>query len=396
MVLNLKVNPYTPGAGMVPRYLAGREDILEDAKDTLAYIANGYVTRSVIYYGLHSIGKTVLLIEIEKIAAENKIYYEHIETEENRSVMSSIAQYVNNILHKMSIDKKAKQYIDTAFSVAAAFQVFYNKEGEASVGVNPEMVKGVGVADTGNLQNDLTELLVHLGRVGQKIGIGAALFIDEVQYLKDDEFEALMAAIHRCNQLGLPLVVFAAGLPKIAKIAGDIKSYAERLFRFVPIDKLEAEDAKLALTKPAERFNVKYDDEAMQEILKQTECYPYFLQEYGQQVWKHIDENSRRISHEGTLNAYPNFINALDEGFFKVRHDRASEKELEFMTAMVKCGELPCQTNQVASIMKSSYNQIAPIRAQLIHKGFIYATSRGEISFTVPQFDKYLKRIYSI
>ena len=396
MVLNLKVNPYTPGAGMVPRYLAGREDILEDAKDTLAYIANGYATRSVVYYGLRGVGKTVLLTEIENIAAENKIYYEHIEAMENGSFMSSISLYVNKVLRKMSIVEKAKQYIDTAFSVAAAFQVFYNKEGEASVGVNPEMVKGVGVADTGNLQNDLTELLVHLGRVGQKIGMGAALFIDEVQYLKDDEFEALMAAIHRCNQLGLPLVVFAAGLPKIAKIAGDIKSYAERLFRFVPIDKLEAEDAKLALTEPAERFNVKYDDEAMQEILKQTECYPYFLQEYGQQVWKHIDENSRRISHEGTLNAYPNFINALDEGFFKVRHDRASEKELEFMKAMVKCGELPCQTNQVASIMKSSYNQIAPIRAQLIHKGFIYATNRGEISFTVPQFDKYLKRIYSI
>lgn len=381
---------------MVPRYLAGREDILEDAKDTLAYIANGYATRSVVYYGLRGVGKTVLLTEIENIAAENKIYYEHIEAMENGSFMSSISLYVNKVLRKMSIVEKAKQYIDTAFSVAAAFQVFYNKEGEASVGVNPEMVKGVGVADTGNLQNDLTELLVHLGRVGQKIGMGAALFIDEVQYLKDDEFEALMAAIHRCNQLGLPLVVFAAGLPKIAKIAGDIKSYAERLFRFVPIDKLEAEDAKLALTEPAERFNVKYDDEAMQEILKQTECYPYFLQEYGQQVWKQIDENSRRISHEGTLNAYPNFINALDEGFFKVRHDRASEKELEFMKAMVKCGELPCQTNQVASIMKSSYNQIAPIRAQLIHKGFIYATSRGEISFTVPQFDKYLKRIYSI
>ncbi len=396
MVLNLKVNPYTPGAGMVPRYLAGREDILEDAKDTLAYIANGYATRSVVYYGLRGVGKTVLLTEIENIAAENKIYYEHIEAMENGSFMSSISLYVNKVLRKMSIVEKAKQYIDTAFSVAAAFQVFYNKEGEASVGVNPEMVKGVGVADTGNLQNDLTELLVHLGRVGQKISMGAALFIDEVQYLKDDEFEALMAAIHRCNQLGLPLVVFAAGLPKIAKIAGDIKSYAERLFRFVPIDKLEAEDAKLALTEPAERFNVKYDDEAMQEILKQTECYPYFLQEYGQQVWKQIDENSRRISHEGTLNAYPNFINALDEGFFKVRHDRASEKELEFMKAMVKCGELPCQTNQVASIMKSSYNQIAPIRAQLIHKGFIYATSRGEISFTVPQFDKYLKRIYSI
>ena len=396
LVLNLKVNPYTPGAGMVPRYLAGREDILAEARDTLAYVANGYATRSVIYYGLRGVGKTVLLTEIENIAGDNDIYYEHIEAMENDSFMANISLYVNKILRKMSIVEKAKQYVDTAFSVATAFQLFYNKEGETSIGINPDMVKGVGVADTGNLQNDLTELLVHLGKVGQKINKGAVLFIDEVQYLKDNEFEALMAAIHRCNQLGLPLVVFAAGLPKIAKIAGNIKSYAERLFKFIPIDKLEEDDAKLALTKPAIRFNVEYSDEAMKEILKQTECYPYFLQEYGQQVWKLIDENNRTITYENTLDAYNGFINALDEGFFKVRHDRASERELEFMKAMVKCGEVPCQTSQVASIMKNSYNQIAPIRAQLIHKGFIYATSRGEISFTVPKFDDYLKRLYNI
>ena len=394
MNMTLRINPYTPGAGMVPRYLAGREALLEEAQDTLAYIANGYATRSIVYYGLRGVGKTVLLTEIENIALENNIYYEHIEAMENGSFMSSISLYVSKILRKMSVKEKAKQYIDLAKSVAMSFQFFYNKEGETSIGINPEMLKAAGIADTGDLQNDLTELLVHLGKVGQKINTGAVIFIDEVQYLKDAEFEALMAAIHRCNQLGLPLALIAAGLPKIAKIAGDIKSYAERLFKFIPVDKLQEDDAKLALIRPASRLGVQYTAEALTEILQQTDCYPYFLQEYGQQAWKYVDKATKTLSYEAACAAHNDFINALDEGFFKVRHDRASEKELEFMRAMVQCEELPCQTKQVAQIMHSSYNRIAPIRAQLIHKGFIYASSRGEISFTVPQFDKYLKRIY--
>lgn len=394
MNMTLRINPYTPGAGMVPRYLAGREALLEEAQDTLAYIANGYATRSIVYYGLRGVGKTVLLTEIENIALENNIYYEHIEAMENGSFMSSISLYVSKILRKMSVKEKAKQYIDLAKSVAMSFQFFYNKEGETSIGINPKMLKAAGIADTGDLQNDLTELLVHLGKVGQKINTGAVIFIDEVQYLKDAEFEALMAAIHRCNQLGLPLALIAAGLPKIAKIAGDIKSYAERLFKFIPVDKLQEDDAKLALTRPASRLGVQYTAEALTEILQQTDCYPYFLQEYGQQAWKYVDKATKTLSYEAACAAHNDFINALDEGFFKVRHDRASEKELEFMRAMVQCEELPCQTKQVAQIMHSSYNRIAPIRAQLIHKGFIYASSRGEISFTVPQFDKYLKRLY--
>ena len=397
MNMALRINPYTPGAGMVPRYLAGREALLEEAKDTLAYVANGYATRSLIYYGLRGVGKTVLLTEIESIAQDNNIYYEHIEAMENGSFMSSISLYVGKILRKMSVREKAKQYIDFAKNVALSFQFFYNKEGETSIGINPEMLQtAVGIADTGDLQNDLTELLVHLGKVGQKINTGAILFIDEVQYLKDAEFEALMAAIHRCNQLGLPLVLIAAGLPKIAKIAGDIKSYAERLFKFIPVDKLQEDDAKQALIQPAKKLGVQFTDAALSEILLQTDCYPYFLQEYGQQVWKYADKETQTITQQAACAAHDDFISELDEGFFKVRHDRASEKELEFMRAMVQCGSLPCQTKQVAQLMHSSYNRIAPIRAQLIHKGFIYATNRGEISFTVPQFDKYLKRVYAI
>lgn len=293
---------------------------------------------------------------------------------ENGSFMSGISLYVGKILRKMSVREKAKQYIDFAKNVALSFQFFYNKEGETSIGINPEMLQTASdIADTGDLQNDLTELLVHLGKFGQKINTGAILFIDEVQYLKDAEFEALMAAIHRYNQLGLPLVLIAAGLPKIAKIAGDIKSYAECLFKFIPVDKLQEDDAKQALIQPAKKLGVQFTDTALNEILLQTDCYPYFLQEYGQQVWKYTDKESQIITQQAACAAHDDFINELD----KVRHDRASEKELEFMRAMVQCDSLPCQTKQVAQLMHSSYNQIAPIRAQLIHKGFIYATNWG-------------------
>lgn len=397
LALSLQVNPYTPGAGMVPQYLAGRQDLIKDAENILAYIASGLTNRSVVYYGLRGVGKTVLLAEIEKIAADNNIYAEHIEAMENGSFMQSVSLYVYKLLRRMSSKEKARQYLDRALSVVASFQLFYNKEGETSIGINPEMIKDAGgIADTGNMQNDLTELFIHLGRVGKEIGVGAVLFIDEVQYIKEAEFEALMAAIHRCNQLGLPVVIFAAGLPKVAKIAGDIKSYAERLFRFVPVDRLSEEDARLAIITPAERFGVKYDDEALSIILKHTECYPYFLQEYGMQIWKYLDSNTKEFTQKNAEEAYKDFVDALDEGFFKVRHDRANSNELAFMKAMVQCGNLPCSINKVAALMHSNYRKISPIRAQLIHKGFIYATSRGEVSFTVPQFDQYLKRLYGL
>lgn len=392
MVLSLTINPYTPGAGMLPKYLAGREQLLQDALEVLSYIANGYSTRSVIYYGLRGVGKTVLLSSIEQIADENNIYYEHIEALENGSFTGTISLYINKLLAKMSLKEAAKSYIEKAKSVAAAFQFCYNQEGETSISINKDALQAKGISDTGNLQNDLTELLIHLGQVGAKIGTGAILFIDEIQYLKPVEFEALMAALHRCNQLALPVVVLAAGLPNISKIAGDIKSYAERLFRFVKVDKLLPEDAALALSKPAERFHVTYTQEALAFILQETDCYPYFIQEFGQQAWKFKKDSLIDIT--SVHYALEQYIASLDESFYKVRHDRASDKDLEFMKAMISCKQLPCPIKEVATHMHCSTTQASPIRAKLIHKGLIYASSRGEIDFTVPKFDEYLKRLY--
>jgi hypothetical protein len=386
------INPYTPGAGLVPNYLAGRDNTIEEAKEVISYVAHGYPTRSIVYYGLRGVGKTVLLNKIEEIAEENDVLYEHIEVSERSSFKISISLHIQKLIKQMSVKEKAKSYVQKAMSVLKAFKVTYSPEGEISFGLNEDVDAAVGVSDTGNFANDLTELFVSMGTLAKNSESSVCLFIDEIQYLKDDEFEALITAVHRVNQKGLPVTLFAAGLPKVAKIAGDIKSYAERLFSFISIDSLEPKAAKLALVEPAKKIGVTFTDEAINEILKITEGYPYFIQEYGKQVWTFI--KNKNIDITSVQEAYPVFEKSLDDSFFKVRYDRATPKEKEFMLAMVACGELPCTIAQIASKMNTNVKSISPLRAQLIYKGFIYATSYGEVDFTVPQFNRYLKRIH--
>lgn len=391
------LNPYTPGAGLVPEYLAGRDDTLNASKEILAYLSKGKPTRSIIYYGLRGVGKTVLLNSIEQYADDiSDILYEHIEISENGSFKSSISLHCQKLIRQMSAVESVKEMAAKALAVLKAFSITYSSgESQVTLTMNQEIKPAIGVSDTGNFQNDLTELFVSMGNLASKSERGVCLFIDEIQYMKDDEFEALIAAIHRVNQKGLPVLIFGAGLPKITKIAGDVKSYAERLFEFVEIGSLEEEDAIDALVKPAIGEGVKFQDKAVNKILKITGGYPYFIQEYGKQVWEYIDDNGI-ITLDSVIKARDSFNASLDRSFFKVRYDRATAKEKEFMIAMVKCGDLPCTIAQIANIMKRKTQSISPIRSQLIHKGFIYSTGHAELDFTVPQFDQYLKRINNL
>lgn len=383
-------NPYRPGAGMSPAYLAGRDNTINEAQNILQAINYGYSARSVAYYGLRGVGKTVLLNYIENLADEMDLPSEYMEiAERDRSFQYQIALHIYKLINRLSLLKNIESHIKKALSILKAFTIKYGCD-DISIEVN----SANGISDTGNLANDMTELFLALGVIAQKQKKGVVLFIDEVQYIKDDEFEALMEAIHRTNQKNYPIVIFSAGLPKIAKIAGDVKSYAERLFDFIEIDSLNNEEAKLALIEPAKRFQINYTDEAVNKIIEITQGYPYFLQEYGKWVWECKKEESI-IDIKIVNKAYDKFEQSLDKAFFKVRHDRATAREIEFMTAMVACEKLPCSTKEIANIMGESIQAISPLRAQLIHKGFIYAAKRGEVDFTVPQFDKYLKRVYN-
>lgn len=383
-------NPYRPGAGMSPAYLAGRDNTINKAQNILQAINYGYSARSVVYYGLRGVGKTVLLNYIENLADEMDLPSEYMEiAERDRSFQYQMALHIYKLINRLSLLKNIESHIKKALSILKAFTIKYGCD-DISIEVNPAN----GISDTGNLANDMTELFLALGVIAQKQNKGVVLFIDEIQYIKDDEFEALMEAIHRTNQKNYPIVIFSAGLPKIAKIAGDVKSYAERLFDFIEIDSLNNEEAKLALIEPAKRFQINYTDEAVNKIIEITQGYPYFLQEYGKWVWECKKEESI-IDIKIVNKAYDKFEQSLDKAFFKVRHDRATAREIEFMTAMVACEKLPCSTKEIANIMGESIQAISPLRAQLIHKGFIYAAKRGEVDFTVPQFDKYLKRVYN-
>lgn len=383
-------NPYRPGAGMSPAYLAGRDNTINEAQNILQAINYGYSARSVVYYGLRGVGKTVLLNYIENLADEMDLPSEYMEiAERDRSFQYQMALHIYKLINRLSLLKNIESHIKKALSILKAFTIKYGCD-DISIEVNPAN----GISDTGNLANDMTELFLALGVIAQKQNKGVVLFIDEIQYIKDSEFEALMEAIHRTNQKNYPIVIFSAGLPKIAKIAGDVKSYAERLFDFIEIDSLNNEEAKLALIEPAKRFQINYTDEAVSKIIEITQGYPYFLQEYGKWVWECKKEESI-IDIKIVNKAYDKFEQSLDKAFFKVRHDRATAREIEFMTAMVACEKLPCSTKEIANIMGESIQAISPLRAQLIHKGFIYAAKRGEVDFTVPQFDKYLKRVYN-
>lgn len=390
-------NPYTPGAGFMPAYLAGRENLLEDAEKYLDAIEKRYPQQSAIYFGLRGVGKTVLLNAIEEIADNRNILYEHIEIKERKNQKAEegyfeqqIANICKKFLHAMSIKETAKSLLRRAAGVLKGFTVTYNpQEGTFSAGVETD-----GVAEyigTGDLPSDMTDLLVAIGKAANESGSTICFFIDEIQYMKEIEMEALVGAIHRCNQLRLPIMVFGAGLPKILKTMGDAKSYTERLFRFEEVDALTEEAAEYAVREPAAAEKVSYTEGAMNKIIEITGRYPYFIQAFCSAIWEETDGNL--IDEPDVEKALPIFWSNMDRGFFMVRFARCTKREKQFMFAMVKCGELPCTISNVAMIMKTGVGRISTFRAQLINKGLIYATGHAEIDFTVPQFDGFLKRI---
>lgn len=381
-------SPYTPGAGAMPRYLAGRESMLEEADKILEAVAMGYPQKPSIYYGLRGVGKTVLLNAIEEKAEELDILYAHIEIAEKRSFIVQIANASKKIIHRMSVIESVKDLGHKALGILQAFQVTYNPEEQTfTAGIaEPSMYVSSGV-----LSDDLTEMFVAMGRMAAKAKRAICFFVDEIQYMKPNEMEALINALHRVNQLRLPITIYGAGLPKILKILGEVKSYSERLFQYIEVAELSDHAATDAIVKPAAELGVQYEEEAVEEIKEWSRGYPFFIQELCNTIWEETE--SEIIKKSDVERVIPVFLDKLDRGFFKIRYDRCTKKEHDFLFAMVRCGSLPCTISNVAKILGKRVSSISPTRAQLISKGIIYSTGHGEIDFTVPQFDRYLKRI---
>lgn len=383
--MDRKTNPYAPGAGTPPPELTGRDRILEDVDVLLTRVIKGRSSPGMLLTGLRGVGKTVLLNEFLKLANSAGYVADFIEAPENRSLAELLAQSLRQALLKISAYEKAKDVASRALRVLKSFAVSM-KVGEVEVALKPE----VGTADSGDIERDLQDLFVAAGEAARDNGTGIAFLIDEIQYLSQPDLAALIVAAHRVAQRQLPIVVIGAGLPLLPALSGDAKSYAERLFTYPIIGALKADDAKLALTEPARELGVEYSPAALDEIVRVTSGYPYFVQTWGSAVWD-IAERSP-ITIDDVARASDEATEQLDQSFFRVRLDRVTEAEQRYLRAMAELGAGPYKTKSIANFFKKNSASFGPVRDSLIKKGMIYSPRYGEIDFTVPLFDQFMKR----
>jgi AAA ATPase-like protein len=384
-------NPFAPGAGAQPPELAGRDDILASASVALQRVLQGRHDRSQILLGLRGTGKTVLLNKIESLASDAGHLTSFIEAPDDQTLAQLLYPRLHQVLRKLSLIEAARARTHAALralkSFAGTFKVAF---GDFSIAVDPEP----GMADSGILEYDLAELFVTVGEAARAAGRGWTLLIDELQYLQRNEYAALIVAIHRVNQKQLPVMFFGAGLPQLAALSGDAKSYAERLFSYPPVGPLDAGAAAHALRQPIEDEGEIITDIALTELVRRTRGYPYFLQEWGFQVWN-VAEGSR-IGMRDVSAASDAVLRRLDDGFFRVRYERLTPKERDYVIAMAQLGTGPYRSSDVAAQLGQAASKLGPRRAQIISKGMIYSPQYGDIDFTVPMFDDYLRRLLAV
>jgi hypothetical protein len=380
-------NPFSPGAGSRPPELAGRQAILAFAQQSLARVAKGRSGQYLLMLGLRGVGKTVLLNEVERIAETQGYLTSFIEAPEDRKLAELIYPLLRQVLRKMSLAEQARQSVNRAFGAlrnfASAFKV---SVGEVEIGVEPTP----GVADSGDMELDLTDLFLAVGEAAQLAGKAWLLLIDEVQYLSERDLAALIVALHRANQKGHPIYFAGAGLPQLARLAGDAKSYAERLFSFPSVGALSAKDAREAIVSPLTKESVDIEILALDEIVTETGGYPFYLQEWAFHAWNAASRSP--ITAGDVRAAGKSAINRLDDGFFKVRLDRLTNSEAEYVNAMAALGHGPYKSTDVAKALNKTMSSLGPCRASIIAKGMIYSPNYGEIDFTVPLFDQFLRR----
>lgn len=380
-------NPFSPGAGSRPPELAGREDIVRDAEISLKRTIKGRSAQSQIFLGLRGTGKTVLLNEVMEMAEREGYFSAFVEAPENKPLTEMLYPKMRQVLRKLSTVEVAKHLATKGLQALRGFaSAFKIKLGDVEIGMDPEP----GLADSGNLEIDLSEMFEAIGRAAQAAGKGWVLLIDEVQYLDEDELGAVIVAVHRMSQRNLPVMVFAGGLPQIAKLSGDAKSYSERLFVYPKIGALDDAAARDAITKPLSAHDVEIDAAALLKIENLTGGYPFFLQEWGHHAWNVA--NHSPIDIEDVETATEKALTRLDDGFFRVRFDRLTPAEVEYVEAMASHGHGPYKVNDVAMALGKEPNALGPRRASIIKKGMIYSPSYGAIDFTVPLFDDFLRR----
>lgn len=383
-------NPYAPGAGTRPPELAGRDEIRRRVTTCIARLIRGRSDKSVLMVGLRGVGKTVLLDQMRKDVEAIGARTIRIEAPEDRSLPAILSPQLRVALLSLSRVESAKDLAKRGLQALAGFvsamKVTYK---DIQVGIDAEAIPGL--ADNGDLEADLSDLLETCGQAAKSAETALVIFIDEMQYIEELQFGALISALHRCNQKELPLTVIGAGLPQLLARAGNAKSYAERLFDFPMIGPLDSESAGVAISKPAIEEGVKFEADAIERIVEHTHGYPYFLQEWGKHAWDVAEESP--ITAQDVQSATVTALAALDESFFRVRFDRLTPAEKRYMRAMAELGPGPHRSGDIASQLNVKVTSLGPTRNNLISKGMVWSPSHGDTAFTVPLFDEFMMRI---
>ena len=378
-------NPYRPGAGTAPPALVGRDDLVDSFRVALRRALKGRPGKSYMHLGLRGVGKTVLLNRFTEIAVEEGVKVGFIEAPESEDLRLLMATRLRKILIELSTGQ-VRRAVSKALGVLKSFEL--QLPGGFSLGLNVDAL--TGQADSGLLADDLTDLFVSAGEAAAECGSGLLLALDEVQYLAKEELGAVITAIHRTTQLNLPVVLVGAGLPQLAGLAGEAKSYSERLFEFPTINSLGPAEATEAIVIPARALEVEFNADAVELIVEESRGYPYFLQEWGYRVWNQSPRSP--VTLDDVYSSRPEVIRTLDENFFRVRFDRLTPKEKRYLAAMARLGPGPHRSGDIASELGVKVQSVAPRRSNLIAKGMIYSPTHGDTAFTVPFFDQFLQR----
>jgi hypothetical protein len=383
-------NPFAPGAGTPPPELAGRNDVREQVRVATERVRLGRPARSIMMVGLRGTGKTVLLDQMRRDAERSGMHTIRIEAPEGRSLPAMLAPALRLALLQLSNIEAAKNLAIRGLRALAGFvgklKVTYS-DIEVGLDFDPEP----GLADNGDLEGDLAALLAQAGLAAQATSTALVLFIDELQYVPEAQLAALITALHRCAQNSLPVTLVGAGLPQLRGRMGRAKSYAERLFDFPAIGPLAPPDARRAIEEPCRQENVDIEFAAVERILAETQGYPYFLQEWGKQAWDTASHGL--ITLADVEKASRLAVAALDESFFRVRFDRLTLAEKNYLRAMAALGPGPHRSGDVAERLHRSVQSLGPTRSSLINKGMIWSPTHGDTAFTVPLFDEFMRRI---
>ena len=383
------LNPFSPGAGAPPPEMAGRDEVLEQTRVLLGRVRNKRAEKSILLTGLRGVGKTVLLNEMERMAKDDNYHTIAIEAPEDKPLASLLPPHLRRLLFDLDRMAGAGEKVRRGLAVLKSFVGSVKVTvGEFEFGLDIEPERGA--ADSGDLEVDLPNLFTAVAEAAEERRTLVVLLIDEIQYFKRPELSALIMSMHKMQQRQLPLVLMGAGLPILPGLAGESKSYAERLFNFPVIGPLSEADAFRALREPVNAVNVEFETAALRTIFSLTQGYPYFIKEWGYQAWNRASVSP--ITLQVVEEATQTVIRRLDENFFRVRFDRLTPREKQYLRAMASLGPGAQRTGDIADALGVKITTLGTVRANLIKKGMIYSPAHGEMAFTVPMFDEFLCR----